>query len=175
MITTGTLQLPYYVIRLEEHHSIKESLLKLIDEDKGTSISDSHQEIRKSDFFLQKKEKKYLPIIMPVIWQALKQLPVSFDNYTIDEKYVWYQQYTRFNHHCFHTHDSPWAIVYYLELDKGSPGTQFKNYTTSEIFNPQVTEGDLLVFPGWIEHRSPPNLSSNRKTVIACNVTKDTK
>jgi hypothetical protein len=173
MITTGTFQLPYYVISIPEHNEIKETLLRLIDEDGGERITDNVHQISKIDFFLTDKEKKYLPVIMPVIKKALKNLPISFDNYTFDDKLVWYQQYTRFNHHCFHVHDKTWSMVYYLELDSKSPGTQFKPTENGEYINIPVVEGDLIVFPGWIEHRSPPNISTKRKTIIACDVNKN--
>lgn len=174
MITTGIFQLPYYIIPLPEHNEIKETLLKLIDEDAGELISDNSHQISKIDYFLQDKEKKYLPIVMPAIKKALKSLPIGdVDNYIFNDKFVWYQQYTRFNHHCFHVHDKTWSIVYYLELDKKSPGTQFKPTETGDYINLPVVEGDLAVFPGWIEHRSPPNLSTKRKTIIACDINKN--
>ena len=42
-----------------------------------------------------------------------------------------------------------------------------KDPITGEEIVPRVREGDLLTFPGYIEHRSPKNYTTNRKTTIA--------
>ena len=45
----------------------------------------------------------------------------------------------------------------------------FYNPITKETHQPPVEEGDILMFPGFLFHRSPKNQSSEMKSVIAFN------
>ena len=171
MIFTGKFEVPYFIVPLPEHLEIKESILKLIQEDESESNSDNGQNIYKTDYFMPDKPRTYFSIIQPHLLKLLKTLPsiVDYQNIVTQRTGMWYQQYRKLDHHCFHKHDAAWASVYYVELDEKSPGTQFKGFFTTENISPEVKEGDVIVFPGWLDHRSPPNLSSKRKTVIASN------
>ena len=83
---------------------------------------------------------------------------------------TWYNQYSKQSgsQHCFHSHDTcDVANVYYVEMVDKSLRTVLKHPITGEEIVPRVREGDLLTFPGYIEHRSPKNYTTNRKTTIA--------
>jgi hypothetical protein len=61
--------------------------------------------------------------------------------------------------------------VYYLELPTDGPKTVFKNpFNSEEIIYPDVKEGDILTFPSILEHCSPSNNSTHRKTIISFNI-----
>ena len=169
MFHTGIFQIPYFISPVKDHLQIKEELLKIINEDQGERRTDLVQTIYKTDFHLKKEKRQYFNILSPYINDILKDIHVDV-NFVNDQGYIWYQQYIKLNHHSFHSHDNRWSGIYYLELDKKSPITEFKDYLSNKHIAVDVQEGDVLIFPGWLEHRSPPNLGQKRKTVIAFNL-----
>ena len=69
-------------------------------------------------------------------------------------------------------HDHPnvdLTNIYFVELEDVSLGTILKNPRTDKDMNIKVKEGQILTFPATIMHRSPPNLTDSRKTVISFN------
>ena len=172
MTYTDTFQIPYFIVPLAEHIEIKETLLKIIKEDEIPGKNSEGQNIYKTDFFAQEKARLYYKIIMPLIDKSLRKFShiLEYDKLISKPSSIWYQQYNKLNYHSWHHHgDARWSVVYYVELAEDSPGTQFKDCITSKYISPNVKEGDILIFPGWMLHRSPPNLSKKRKTIISCN------
>lgn len=174
MIHASTFQIPYFVISLTEHQEIKESLLEIIDSDNITkqNVITQNQNIHKTDYFLKNKDKLYYNIIMPLLEKSLRKClnEIEYDKLVTNMSSIWYQQYNKLNYHNWHDHGGArWSVVYYVELDPSSPGTQFKDCITSNPISPNVKEGDVIIFPGWMLHRSSPNLSRKRKTIISCN------
>ena len=51
-----------------------------------------------------------------------------------------------------------------------APPTTIINPFDNSIIVPEVTEGDILSFPGSVLHSSPKNHSNQRKTIIAFNI-----
>ena len=63
------------------------------------------------------------------------------------------------------------SLVYFLELPHTKYSTEFLNIEDNKIFQIEdIREGDVAIFPSFIPHRSPVNLSSSRKTSIAFNI-----
>ena len=62
------------------------------------------------------------------------------------------------------------ASIYYVELPDESLITILKDPDTGEEIIPDVKEGQILTFATDILHKSPRNLSNNRKTVIPFNI-----
>jgi len=82
----------------------------------------------------------------------------------------WFQQYNKSDVHNWHTHgEAHWACVYYLELPEGTPPTILRDWS-GNIIEPDVSEGDIILFPAQTIHTSPPNEVDGRKTVIAFNI-----
>ena len=46
---------------------------------------------------------------------------------------------------------------------------RYINPIKDKVTNMKVKEGDLLAMPAYVWHRSPPNVSDKRKTVIVFN------
>jgi hypothetical protein len=94
----------------------------------------------------------------------IKDMNKKFDGELKIQNY-WFQQYYYNNYHDWHNHPQcHFSSVYYLELPKGTPITEFK--VSQEI---EAKEGDIITFPGYLFHRSPPNGLKKRKTVIVFN------
>ena len=87
-----------------------------------------------------------------------------------DMKKIWYQVYkaNSGDYHNWHDHLPTPSLshVWYLKLPKGY-GTEFK--INGKVIKPRVKEGDLLVFPPDVLHRSPPNVSNQDKVIVSFN------
>ena len=62
------------------------------------------------------------------------------------------------------------ASIYYVELPDRSLTTILKDPETGKEIIPDVKEGQILTFATDILHKSPRNLTNNRKTVIPFNI-----
>jgi hypothetical protein len=57
-----------------------------------------------------------------------------------------------------------------LELDDPKYSTEFIDTEKNEVFQLDANEGDVLIFPSYVIHRSPILKSDRRKTSVAFNV-----
>jgi uncharacterized protein (TIGR02466 family) len=107
----------------------------------------------------------------------------------------WYAMMT--NSTSQHPHDHTggpktiqWSAVHYVNLDNTDSGTVFLDpnarmiksvFPTKdrnalpEMYYPEkkqmlVEEGDLLLFPSWLEHHTPAHTSGNLRVVVAMNI-----
>ena len=72
-----------------------------------------------------------------------------------------------------------WSAVYYVDFDPNEhKGTNFyhPNETllatagvTQNTLVPWVQEGDMIIFPSWLEHAAPMNKSSVKRSTISFN------
>ncbi len=182
LVQKGKFEVPYYICTLSEHHTLKSKLLELLDKTDSKSSVQHFETISKSDWynnqngnyfkkhFLESESENYYKILDPYIKYIIQNvLPdKNKDNFFVSQ--AWFHQYKKMNYYFYHDHPGVrWAVVYYLELPIDGPKTEFETLS-GKPFSPNVQEGDILVFPGWIKHRSPPNKSLERKTIIAFNL-----
>jgi hypothetical protein len=83
-------------------------------------------------------------------------------------KSIWYQKYTQNNYFGYHTHNVSFSGIYYLNLPSKDLITTFK--FKGREFQPNVDEGDLIIFDGYLPHRSPINTSSCEKIIVSFNL-----
>ena len=72
-----------------------------------------------------------------------------------------------------------WSGVYYVEFDPNDhKATNFyhpnetllaSNGIQQNTLVPWVQEGDMIIFPSWLEHAAPMNNSSKRRSTISFN------
>ena len=86
---------------------------------------------------------------------------------------MWFQQYANGSQHGWHIHGDHMTAVYYLDLPKDSPKTEWINPMDNTVNQFDVEEGDIIIFPSWIVHRAPINESNNMKTIISWNFNLD--
>lgn len=167
------VNVPLFILKFEEHKDIKDKLLDLISKQRSISLSDHMQNISNTDWDVDNGERReYFDYLLKYmdryVYQILEDTgtPGTFDIFN-----VWFQQYhTKDNHH-WHSHGgSVWSGVYYLELPKDGPGTTFSIPFMKGYYTPPIEEGDILLFPSCLIHRSEENMSNSRKTVIVFNV-----
>lgn len=172
MITKHVLESVYTVSDLEQHEQIKDELLNLIDASPaGSMVNETDKlNVTKVDWdvatdFSRPWVNHLLPYLNPHIADIFKLM--GFSKFRIKE--IWFQQYERKASHGWHTHGSHFTNVYYLELDDNAPKTVLINPFTKEEFVPDVKEGQVLVFPSYVIHKSPDDFFEKRKTIISWN------
>jgi len=162
----------YTISQLEEHNSIREQLLSLIDRETiAVKSSDPTNSINKVDWLNATNPKReWTSIFSPILVKHLDKVgqTLGYKGCRINE--LWYQQYVQHDRHGWHVHGSNFTGVYYLELPEGSPITELvPSYYQNQIINPKVQEGSVLVFPSFTIHRAPIIQTDLRKTIISFN------
>ena len=158
---------------LKNHLSIKNRLLESIEKSKKSNFKDGIDLITYTDFYesLDLQKRFYFPIFHLNANDFYDKL-VNF--YCIKEFNIrngWFQQYFKNDKHEWHYHGgSNLSFVYYVELADSKESTEFYDLINKDVFQLNVKEGDILVFPSYLPHRSPIIKSSNRKTIISCNI-----
>tara|TARA_B100000686_G_scaffold320876_1_gene372992 strand:+ start:1461 stop:2009 length:549 start_codon:yes stop_codon:yes gene_type:complete len=87
----------------------------------------------------------------------------------------WFNQYDpgTGSEHPFHVHTGGHincAGIYYVELNDKSLVTILRESNSQLEVQPEVREGEILFFPSNVWHRSPPNNTRTRKTVVPFNI-----
>lgn len=172
MITKHKLDSIYTVADFEPHRDIRSNLLDLIDKSgAGSAVNDKDNlNVTKVDWeestdFSRPWVHYLMPHLNPHVAEVFKIM--NFSKFRIKE--IWFQQYLQKASHGWHTHGSHFTNVYYLELDDDAPKTVLVNPFTREEFVPEVKEGQTLVFPAYVVHKSPDDFFDKRKTIISWN------
>ncbi|GAB4240601.1 MAG: hypothetical protein Kow0032_28350 [Methyloligellaceae bacterium] len=97
---------------------------------------------------------------------------------------IWFQHY---EHHSFHNTHHHWpalySVVYYLQFDpKKHNSTTFVNpmkleqqvYQNRQLksetqWRPKVKEGDMIIFPSYLDHFAPMCQSKSPRTIVSFN------
>jgi Putative 2OG-Fe(II) oxygenase len=165
--------LPYIVDDLPRHDTLKDRVLEMIEKEKGSTIRSHGEKISNADWNEDNSLREYIRIIYPVVNMFVSKhfRRMNYNEHKVGK--MWFQQYETSDYHSWHRHNgSDWNFVYYLELPEDAPPTEFRNpLNKDETFMPEVKEGQCILFPAILEHRSNVNLSKNRKTIIAMNFT----
>jgi hypothetical protein len=159
----------YRVTKLKEHKQIKDKILDLIDKSPGGSSGN----ITRTDWYEGKGEDKlYFKFLLPIITPYIEEVVTEIGHKQCRIETYWYQQYQHNSEHPWHTHPlCGWSNVYYLEFPDDAPPIEIKIPFSNEIITPKLEEGDVLTLPSNFFHRSPPNLSMKRKTVVTYDLT----
>jgi len=165
---------PGVVINVIGHPKIKETILNLISESLNSEVNDiesaetyiSNTDWKDHSNPERKWVKALVPILSPYISKGCREL--GYRSFSIKE--IWFQQYEQNSTHGWHIHNGNYTGIYYLELPNNGPITEFViPGTEKKIFVPEITEGDLFLVPSFVLHRSPPNRSICRKTIVSFN------
>lgn len=171
---TKSINCPYVIYSFPQHNDIKNELLSLINYAESTHpVSENVEvDISRADWFNSNDfSRPWVNFISEHIVDSIKKMymEIGFDGLTINE--IWFQQYFKNSKHGWHTHSANFTNVYYLELSEESPKTLLLDpFDKKTIIEVDVKEGDILLFPSFILHKAPENMSDHRKTIISYNV-----
>ena len=174
------LTLPVLVMPFTAHNQLKHSLLESISVQSSevTEKNNTHEVLR-TDYPTGKLQSStdrstflYKTMIMPFLKTDMDRAFKVLNHDNPELLGMWFQQYNTKGHHDWHQHrGSTWSCVYYLELAQDGPPTVLRDILNpNKEWAPKVKEGDILIFPSFVTHCSPPNTGNSRKTVIAFNI-----
>ena len=173
----------YHVLKVKDHHLNKERILSEVSKKnqsyRNTDITDRFSYISNTDWsnqqdgvvfdwytysFSERDRESYVKLIHKKFGKNISSITT-----------IWFNQYYANSgcEHAFHDHVSTscdLTNIYYVELPDRSLRTVLKHPTTGKEIIPNVREGDIITFRSDILHKSPPNYTNTRKTVIAFNL-----
>jgi len=94
--------------------------------------------------------------------------PESGLNYEINVPIMWFHQMYKGDYDNWHNHiGCQYVGVYFIDLPEGEQ-TELMDFE-GNVMQPEVKEGQLLIFPSGYLHRSPPRVKEGEKTIISFN------
>jgi hypothetical protein len=154
------------ITKTKNFTEINSKLLSLINKIPNNSLIEYQDNITHTDYNLPKNFKReYLEYFLEFIKPYMLEISIKLHAKKIEVANAWFQQYTKNSLHHWHTHPRcHFTNIYFVELPLKSLGTEILNHN-----NLDLNIGDLLTFPAYYFHRSPINLSEERKTIISFN------
>jgi len=161
----------FLVNRLTSHSLIKDKLISLIKSSPGEFRKNETEQISRTDFHLKKESNTlYSDFFAEQIKSTMDFIQAKLSGNGWQINHLWYQIYEYEDFHDWHTHwGCSFSNVYYLSLSPGCPKTQFYDTLQKRLIEIEIKEGDLVSFPSFLLHRSPPNLSKESKIIISFN------
>ncbi len=169
--------------KFKYHKDVKNKLLKIINEapfplDESnnkthTKGGDNHS-FYKHDWndCLNKNRQWYKLTGKKISDELIAMLKkINYDDAVVHE--MWFQQYKLNDFHGWHLHGRNFTGVYYVDFSEKlkQKGTEFINIgNPKNKFVLDVEEGDIIIFPSNIWHRSPKIKSNSIKAIISYNI-----
>ena len=166
----GTMANYYFVSKVESHKKLKGYLLKTWSEIGSVSVKSNSEQIINTDYEIANQPRLWTDLFMRKIQPNLLEVQHGLlaDDFFFDK--IWFQQYIKNDYHGWHVHaNTNYSAIYFTECPSGME-TEFFDVTKKKEFEVQLEEGDLIVFPGQIYHRSKPNFTDQRKSVVSFNL-----
>jgi uncharacterized protein (TIGR02466 family) len=139
---------------------------------------------------------KFINILDPILNNIAKELGWDLEQYFIGYKGIWSIINNKYSYNLIHNHgDALLSLAYYVKIPKDNKGGNFYfsdpriaskqrkppilNSTSRETqqkthatFNTEVDtkEGDLIIFPGWLDHGVKQSSSDEDRIVISANI-----
>lgn len=165
-----------FIHTIKDFHLHKEKIIELIYKIPHNSVlKNPYHNIFHTDWNLPKKmHREYIDylksnkILNNFILDFNKFLDVKSCTLKIDIMNMWFQVYKKDNYHSYHTHDSNFTNVMYLNLPNNNLKTKIKGPKERSV-EFDVKEGQIISFPGYLWHSSPVNKSDLEKIIISFN------
>tara|TARA_B100000131_G_scaffold125068_1_gene122290 strand:+ start:1871 stop:2446 length:576 start_codon:yes stop_codon:yes gene_type:complete len=156
-----------YIYEVDRHLEHKQKLLKYIEK----YISEKKDKAYSPEGYafdykqVPGGKPEYLEYLRDVVWPYISDVADIFYSFAPKVHAPWFQQYTQSTSHGWHNHPgSDFACVYLVECPDPKEATEFYGYG-----NFGAKEGNIIIFPSFLIHRSPPIKSNHRKTIFAFN------
>jgi hypothetical protein len=152
--------------KVDNFKEINKQLLYLINKIPSNPLIENNDNILHTDYNLPNNFKReYLDYFFKIIKPYIEKMAVNLKSKEIKISHIWFQQYEKNNTHGWHTHPKAhFTNIYFVELPSNSLTTEILGHDKLNL-----NEGDLLTFPAYFYHRSPINLTNERKTIISFN------
>ncbi|MFT6583456.1 MAG: hypothetical protein ACJAU6_003910 [Alphaproteobacteria bacterium] len=180
--------LPVYQSPVASHADTKDSVMREImqlREDPRCYQQTGNERVY-SDYMIadDPSTRKYKDEVIGSVKPNIEEFSREMGAAKIDFGQIWFQRYETNSFHGVHNHwPSLFSAVYYLEFDpQEHKPTAFvnpnklqvalyrnRNLKFSNKFSPDGSQGDLLIFPGFLDHYAPINVSDKPRTIISFN------
>jgi len=154
-----------HIFSVEDHDYWKPKLLSSIDQMKADNNIELNGAGYYYDYDIPKEPRTYKTLIDNILLSPIEEIGDIYGLKLCNISTQWFQQYLQGSDFGWHQHGGHWAMIYYIELPDIKESTEFLNYGQFD-----VKEGDILFFPTFLIHRSPPIKSNLRKTIISTNI-----
>jgi len=159
------------VLRNFNHQEIKDQLIQEISESQATSQFLNDENITVTDYHTKVDEKKYRDTFFNAVGPSIDKIRNLYFCKKWEIHNFWFQQYQKNDNHGWHTHGGcQWSLIYFVELPNKDISTEFYDTDAQQIIQPEVQEGDIIIFDSKAPHRSPKNTTDSRKTIISANL-----
>ena len=179
-----SLKVPYFINKVEEHSDFKQKFLNLFDEVGVGSVGNKYMSLVNTSYpqyipypnnkYDGNKDDEWVVMFLKLINKYRNEVLDYLNHGIVEQSTPWFHQYEEGDTLPWHSHGGyNYSMVYYLELPENRCKLQFLNVldNSSEIKDIDVKEGDLVIFPSSIVHRSPKNDLNRRMTILAGNYT----
>ena len=151
----------------------RETLLRLLDEQ---DLCQGDEQVL-SDY---RSSEKYIDTISDILSDELSWFAHDYKCNPIIVR-AWYERALPYMYHPTHNHGhGGYSAVLYIEYNpKYHRPTNFiapfDHFITGEqlVYEPDVEEGHLILFPSFLHHYTHPHQSMERRTVLSFNLTVD--
>ena len=156
--------------RFVHHDILKHKILDEIGLTPGEDVEEDGMSISKFDW-LESKDftRPWTVILKPYIQQHFDECGKEVGCESVLIHNLWFQQYVKSDEHSWHVHGENYTGVYYLQYPPGSSATQIVDHS-GKIYNVDASEGDIIMFPSFFVHRSPPIEHDVVKTIVSFNI-----
>jgi hypothetical protein len=160
--------------KFKYHEQLKPILLKFFKEEKKESTfidkfystdNISNLDWKNSTDF----KRKWVVLIYDKLINHFIECGKQFNYKNVEIYNLWFQQYLKGDSHGWHIHGANYTGVYYVEFSNKATKTELIDHSEKKIII-EAKEGDIVIFPSFIIHRSPKILSNIRKTIISFNI-----
>lgn len=180
--------LPFYHAKVKAHQETKKIVLEQVealDNDPRCYLEGPGERVY-SDYRLgnDPATTRYKDAVIAAVTPNIREFSAKVGGKQFQMGQIWFQNYKQ---HCFHNTHHHWpalySLVYYVRFDpKKHGGTTFHHpcklqqqvyqlrQLRSEVsYQPKVKEGDMVIFPSFLDHNVPMNESDSPRTIVAFN------
>lgn len=170
------LEIPSFLIKekFNKHSFFKEQLLNSFKQEKNflSNLNSTYDDnINRLDW--DKSSDFERPWVKLIINDLKEHFKKSFNKINYSDvliKKIWFQQYEKDGTHGWHIHGDNYTGVYYVSFKKTYAKTQIEIPLKNEIIEIDAEEGDIVLFPSFIVHRSSIQKIEETKTIISFNL-----
>ncbi len=166
--------LPILIDKFSQHSLYKNSLMSHFEKEELMKENYEEDSIYKVDW---NRSQNFQRPWVEMIYKDLHKHFLKYANHmgfkdcNINE--LWFQQYDKKATHSWHTHGHNYTGVYYVNYNKDCAKTRIIDPITKETKDIDADEGDIVIFPSIIVHRSLVQNIDFLKTIISFNISFD--
>lgn len=158
----------FSIYTLDNWQEKKEKILSSLPDLTDTHIITNHGINSNYTDYFDYTKPSYYDTIIECVSNELTYFKTKIDR-DIDVFSMWFETSQKFQHHQPHTHgDCGYSSVLYVSFDKKYH--QATKFYLDEEYQPNIDEGNLIIFPSNVLHEAPQNTSEIPRTIVSFNI-----